>query len=423
MSRGVAAGGPLIVSDAGFLPTTRQMGLALSDVLSAYFTPYWVGSFSRRLLGVPRLGRELARRSLPPELSSRARSFQTRTEFLRVGLSRLGVDTFGRGLIWRRNIAFDCNVAATVRTSTTLIGQYGASLASFRRARQLRGRTILDYPIARLDLAYELLAEEAALRPLFADTIFGSHALEPKASHLRRMAAEVEVADVVVVGSQFAAESFAGVVERERIAVMPYGVDTSAFRPVTDGRRNGPLRVLFAGQLTQRKGIAYLLEAMELLDPARFYLTLVGPIVGSGRGLSRYELLFRHVARVRPQDMPAFYAQADVLVLPSLVEGSALVVLEAMASGLPVIVTPNVGADAVRDRVEGFIVPIRAPEAIAARLELLASYPELRLEMGRAALARSAALDWSAFRDGIRELVLDSAPAAVLEEGSLGALT
>lgn len=400
---------PIIVSDAGFLPTTRQMALALSDGLTAYFTPYWRGGFGRGLSRVPRLGKELARRSLPPELSSRAQALQTRMELLRVGLGRLGLHAFDRQLIWRRNIGFDRRVAGLLRSSTTLVGQYGSSLASFEQTRRLNGRTILDYPIARLDFAYELLKEEERLRPNFADTIFGPHALTPTATHLSRMAAEVELADVVVVGSRFAAESFSGIVEPNRLAVVPYGVDTAAFRPSVDARPNGPLRVLFAGQLTQRKGIAYVLEAMELLDPAAFQLTLVGPVIGSGRGLRRFEARFRRLSRVRSQDMPAVYRQADVLVLPSIVEGSAIVVLEAMASGLPVIVTPNVGADATQDGKEGFVVPIRAPYAIAERLELLASDPELRLRMGKAARARSEERTWRCFHERVRELVLGNA--------------
>jgi alpha-maltose-1-phosphate synthase len=396
----------IVVSDAGFLPTTRQMALAVSDELSRYYTPYWAGGLGGRLLQVPRLGKELARRSLPPELSSRAQSFQTGTELLRVSLGRLGLHVFDRRLIWRRNIAFDRRVAGMLRPATTLVGQYGVSLASFEQARRLNGRTILDYPIARLDFAYELLAEEGRLRPEFADTIFGPHALTPTAGHLSRMAAEVELADLVVVGSRFAAASFSGIVEPDRLAVVPYGVDTSAFRPSVDGRPRGPLRMLFAGQLTQRKGIAYALEAMELLDPAAFQLTLIGPVIGRGRGLRRHEARFRRLSGVPLQDMPAVYAQADVLVLPSIVEGSAVVVLEAMASGLPVIVTPNVGADAVQDGVEGFVVPIRTPEAIAERLELLSSDPELRLRMGQAARARSETCTWPRFHERVRELVI-----------------
>lgn len=100
--------------------------------------------------------------------------------------------------------------------------------------------------------------------------------------------------------------------------------------------------------------------------------------------------------------MPEIYQRADVLVLPSLAEGSALVVLEAMSSGLPVVVTPNVGADAVRDGVEGFVVPIRSPELIAQRLSTLSEDSELRHSMGKRARSRVAQFSWLKFRENFR---------------------
>lgn len=411
----------IVVSDAGFLPTTRQMALALADELTDYFTPYWAGKNSGLLLRLPRLGAQFARRSIPAELEAHARSFLTANEFARVGLGRLGVHALDRRLIWRRNELFDRRIAQVVPCRSTVVSQYGASLATFERARRVGTRTVLDYPIARMDYTQELLAEEARLRPEFAETIIGGATLSLEPRHLSRIGFEVELADLVVVGSRFAAESFQGVVDPERVVTIPYGVDIAAFHPqLNDAPRCSRLRVLFAGSLTQRKGIAYVLEALELLDATRFELTLVGPLIGRGVGLARYEGRFRHLKGVRPQDMPYVYRGADVLVLPSLVEGSALVVLEAMASGLPVIVTPNVGADRVRDGVDGFVVPIRAPAEIAARLELLADDLELRVRMGQAGRERVLGSDWSHFRRTFRELLLGPSNSTAYEQTARG---
>lgn len=397
----------IVVSDAGFLPTTRQMALALADELTDYFTPYWAGKSSGLLLRLPRLGVQFERRTLPPVLETCARSFLMANEFARVGLGRMGIHALDRRLIWRRNELFDRRVANVIPGAATVVSQYGASLATFERAKRIGTRTVLDYPIARMDFTQELLAEEAHLRPEFAETLIGNATLSLEPRHLSRIGSEVELADLVVVGSRFAAESFRGVVDPGRVVTIPYGVDTAAFHPGCDDKsRCSRLRVLFAGSLTQRKGIAYVLEALELLDPTRFELTLVGPLVGRGIGLSRHEGRFRHLKGVRPKDMPSVYRVADVLVLPSLAEGSALVVLEAMASGLPVVVTPNVGADRVRDGVEGFVVPIRAPAEIAARLELLAGDLELRTRMGAAGRARVIGSDWSSFRRTFHELLI-----------------
>jgi glycosyltransferase involved in cell wall biosynthesis len=391
---------PVIALDPGFLPTTRQMALALADRLTDYYTPY-ASSGESHLLTLPRIGAELARRKLPEELAGKARLVETGTELLRISLARARVRHFDYQLMWRRNAALDAHVPAQVPAGATVIAQYGGCKQTFKRARVLYGRTVLDHPIARIQYGRELLDEEARRRPDFADTVDRTGD-RLDARHLERIDAEVELADVIVVGSEFAAASFAGVVPDERIKVIPYGVDLSAFGPAASTRRPGPLRVLFAGQVTQRKGIGYALDAMRLLDPARFELTMVGRVAGSGAGLRRYEGLFRHMAPVRPSEMPRVYQSADVLVLPSIVEGSALVVLEAMACGLPVIVTPNAGADAVRDGIDGFVVPVRSAQAIAERLSALESDEQLRARMGAAARERAQGYSWDAFRQEFR---------------------
>ncbi len=388
------------VVDPGFLPTTRQMAIAVASEVAAYFTPFAARRDSA-LGAAPVIGREVQRRTLTDELASRVRPVGRDVEGVRVLLSRAGVQTFNDELLRRRNIDGDAAAARELRAGATVIGQYGGCLASFKRARVLAGRTVLDYPIARVEAGQAILREEARLRPDFAESMRGR---EMPDRYLARMAEEVRLAGAIIVGSRFAARSFDGIAAPERVHVVPYGVDTSAFRPADvrrAGTADGRVRVLFAGTLTQRKGIGYLLDAMRLLDPARFELTMAGPVLGSGSGLRRYEGAFRHLTGVRPQDMPAVYGAADVLVLPSLFEGSALVVLEAMASGLPVIVTENAGADAVRDGVEGFVVAVRSPEAIAARLEELAS-PEPRRRMGEAARARALAFTWEAFHRAFR---------------------
>jgi starch synthase len=98
--------------------------------------------------------------------------------------------------------------------------------------------------------------------------------------------------------------------------------------------------------------------------------------------------------------------ESDVLVLPSLCEAFGLVVTEAMACGLPVIVTPNVGAaDLVSDGCEGFVVPICSSEAIAGRLHALRRDRELLAAMSRNAHATAAEKSWESYRRNFAENV------------------
>ncbi len=394
----------VLVVDAGFLPTTRRMSDAVRDGVRAYVTPI-ASRPGSAMLAMPKLGRQIARRALPDDLAARARRAGTATEAARVLLSRAGVRRFEYELLWRRNIAVDAAASRLVTRESIVIGQYGACAATFARARALGATTILDHPIAREQAVRAILNEERQLRPDFADTI-ASSGVVTRPRHLARLDTEVALADTIVVGSSFAAASFAGIVDDARLRVVPYGVDTRMFSPATTSRSraNGdPLRVLFAGQITQRKGIGYLLDAMRLLDPRKFELTLAGTITGNGAGLRRYDGLYRHVDAVAASEMPAMFHAADVLVLPSLAEGSALVVLEAMASGVPVIVTANTGADAMRDGVDGFVVPLRSAEAIAACLTQLHADEELRSRTGVAARRRASEFGWARFSREFRQ--------------------
>jgi glycosyltransferase involved in cell wall biosynthesis len=383
------------------------MALAVAPGVTEYVTPYFLGPLTRTLEHAPLVGRELSRRALPATLAECAVTKQTLNEFTRVGLRHLGVRRFDYELLWAKNVRFDRAVSCLVEPDhSAVISQCGAALSSFQTARRLGVRTILDYPIARHEIGRMLVEQEAEAHPDFADTASGRSTLTPRDRELERLGLELAETDCVVVGSQFAAASFEGVVPSDRLAVIPYGVDTSVFNPRPSRiERTRSLNVLFAGQLTVRKGLPYVLEAVSFLDPQRVDLTLVGAMVGSGRWMNAREGEFRYIGVRRPNEMPSVYQQADVLVLPSLAEGSAIVVYEAMASGLPVVVTPNVGADLVRDGIDGFVVPVRSSLAIADCLQRFLDDPELGQKMGMAARSRVLSYDWSAFRQNFRQLL------------------
>jgi glycosyltransferase involved in cell wall biosynthesis len=170
--------------------------------------------------------------------------------------------------------------------------------------------------------------------------------------------------------------------------VVPYGLEENQFTPRVKERGPGPLHVLFVGTLQLRKGVQYLIETARQLPPGFAVLRLVGPVRVAERALAE----LRSVAEVAPPtprtSLQAVYDAADVLVLPTLSEGSANVCYEAMACGLPVITTPNAGS-VIRDGEEGFIVPIRSPQDIADRLRRLGGDRDLLASMSARAAARS----------------------------------
>jgi glycosyltransferase involved in cell wall biosynthesis len=218
--------------------------------------------------------------------------------------------------------------------------------------------------------------------------------------------AEYELCDLVFVPSELNRRTF---IERGVLAAkvcrVPFGVNLEAFRPVA--KKDDIFRVLFVGQIGIRKGISYLLEAIAGLNLPRFELCLAGTIMPEGQQfLKRYEGTFRYLGVIPHPELRELYSQASVFVLASIEEGLAYVQAEAMACGLPVIATTNTGAeDLFSDGVEGFIVPIRDPEAIREKVLLLYDNPELLSEMSQAALRRVREIaGWDQYGERVVEL-------------------
>jgi glycosyltransferase involved in cell wall biosynthesis len=166
------------------------------------------------------------------------------------------------------------------------------------------------------------------------------------------------------------------------------------------------LRAIFVGALTQRKGISYALEAVRRLG-ARIELTLVGarpiaPCAPLDEALRKH----RWFPSLSPPEVLAEMQRHDVLLFPSLCDGFGLVILEALACGLPVISTSHTGApDVITEGVDGFIVPIRSAEAIAEKLEQLLNSPQQLAAMREAALMKARALRWEDYRLNIARIV------------------
>jgi glycosyltransferase involved in cell wall biosynthesis len=208
---------------------------------------------------------------------------------------------------------------------------------------------------------------------------------------VRREEAIYALADAITVGSNVARRSFLAMgVPAEKVHVIPYGVRLDKFTP-TDPPPPDSFEVLFAGQISLRKGIPYLLEAFARLRHPRKHLTLVGSLQDDLRPLLA-TLPTENVTFTGniPQPQLAHRMSAShVLVLPSIEEGFGMVMAQAMACGCPVIASSATGAEHLfADNQAGFIVEPRDPIALALRLQQLADDPALRAQMSAAAIAR-----------------------------------
>jgi glycosyltransferase involved in cell wall biosynthesis len=231
--------------------------------------------------------------------------------------------------------------------------------------------------------------------------------------------AELPRADFHVAQSAFAERSLIGHgVEPGRIFRMPLGVDTLRFRPAEGPRAAGMFRAFFAGQMSVRKGVHHLLAAWRAAGLRDAELVFAGAPRDRyiAELVARADPTIRYLGFVPHAQLHEAYQNVDVFVFPSLAEGGVYVIYEALAAGLPCIVSANAGS-AVRDGIEGFVVPVGDIEALAARLRELAGDEALRRRMALAARSRAEQFAWPAFyrRVGImyREAVArEGRPAA-----------
>ena len=279
------------------------------------------------------------------------------------------------------------------------------ALQLFEAARELGLRPVYDLPIAYWETAQRLLRTEAERYPEWEPTLGGTR---DSAQKLARKTRELELAEVVVCPSQFVFDSLPENVRASRKCVIaPFGspAESSSRRPnPTDTR----LRFLFAGALTQRKGLADLFAAMKMVNSRDAELVVMGSPV---MALQFYRDQFADFTFESPRPHAAFLElmdSCDVLVLPSIVEGRALVQQEAMSRGLPLLVTANAGGeDLIIEGETGFLVPAGRPAAIAEKIEWFLQNRDKLPGMSAAARAKAAKFTWAAYGDHILHAIGD----------------
>jgi glycosyltransferase involved in cell wall biosynthesis len=167
---------------------------------------------------------------------------------------------------------------------------------------------------------------------------------------------------------------------------------------------NQPLRILFVGSMGQRKGLGDLFAAMKLLNNRNIELVVMGSLQASMEFYKNEFPLFTYEAGRPHEQVLALMRSCDVFCLPSIVEGRALVMQEAMSQGLPLIITPNTGGeDLIIKNKTGFLVPIDSPEAIAQKINWFYENRTMVNEMGREAQIHASKYTWDAYGDSIAE--------------------
>lgn len=252
--------------------------------------------------------------------------------------------------------------------------------------------TVLEQTIAPLQIETELLQCERQRFPAWQVPINDDGEV---VRFSERERAEWQLADRILCGSAFVRDGIAACGgPAERCVVVPYGVD-GRFRLAPRRSHDGPIRVLVVGAVGLRKGSQYVLAAARCLQ-FRAHVRMVGPIECREPAVRELREFVELTGPVPHSAMLQHFAWADLLLLPSLCEGSATVIYEALAASLPVICTPNCGS-IVRHGIDGIVVPIRDSQAVVEAVLDLARDPERRRSMAENAGRRAAMFDLAAY--------------------------
>jgi len=401
-------------------PELNQLALHLAQEgrLDRFVRPYLnKGRRWERLLGgVPGLGgayaRTFGRRTLPSRaLVRRAEEAGVIPDIAGALVGRLSwLPATWRGaalhvLQERQRRAVRDAGPPSARNASDVVAYPGCGGPAFAAAHRWGARAFLSYPIAHHRHHLKVRVEEVERAPSFASTW-----LPPPFTpdYLAELDAEIESSDRIVLGSRYAARTFVSEgVAAERLHVIPYGFDPSVFDAAPNVGEERPFKVVFAGQLSQRKGLSYLLDGYRRFRREDSRLLLIGAMVGDPAPLLPYRGIFDHIPHLTRPALADTLRGCHAFVFPTLLEGMPLVICEAMACGLPIIATANGPDELVRDGVDGFLVPERDPEAIAERLELLYRDSTLRQQMAFNARERALQFSWRRFCERFVEL-LDS---------------
>lgn len=311
-------------------------------------------------------------------------------------LARMRSGHRGEDVFHQRNEAFQRSVAGkALRKSGAVVGFDTSSWILAERARAAGIPFILEQTVAH-PLHKQRMMEEAARRfPAWAERE------GPRPEHL--LAAERlehERACRIVVGSSYCRNTLIEQgVDEAKIMVNPYGVERSDVRFAARGDdEDRPLRFLFLGFLSLRKGLPLLLEAWEKAGLRDAELVLAGGIRQEHRRFLPQSKSVRYAGFVPRDILPVFLPQHDVNVLPSYSEGFAISLIESMEAGMPILATCHTGApDMVTPGKEGFILPVGDLDALVEKLRWFSDNRDRIRAMSAAAKLKSREFTWERY--------------------------
>lgn len=348
--------------------------------------------------------KEIARRQFDPDLKH-VTATSPFMELSRLLSSKLGLKSLVKHEIGRFSVdaiyqSLDRKVASSLKQASkngveAVYAYEDGAFHTFREAKKQGVECLYDLPIGYWKTARGLLSEEIDRWPEWRSTLQGFKDSEDK---LHRKDEELALADRIFVASSFTAktlENYSG--QLASIKVIPYGFPEPVKNKVYQTGKK-PLKLLFVGGLSQRKGIANMFAAVDALMP-HVQLTIIGRKSTNDCEALNKALAKHHWIPSLPHNQILEQMQAhDVLLFPSLFEGFGLVITEAMSQGTPVITTDRTaGPDVIEHNKNGWLVEAGSTTALQACIEQLIAHPEQIETVGKAATETATQRPWHVY--------------------------
>ena len=391
------------------------LGCRKAGILSGFYTSIatFPGTFQDKLSNIGPLS-ELKRRRFDMHLQpvtkvwpwqEMGRIFSSKAGFKKLTRHEKGmfsVDAVYRGL--------DKRVASLLKGQlkkglNAVYAYEDGALETFKEAKELGLQCIYDLPIGYWKAARHLLKAEQERWPEWAMTITG---FQDSAEKLARKDEELRLADHIFVASSFTAKTLSHYPGKlAAVQVIPYG-----FPPVVENRiyekiDNRPLKVLFVGGLSQRKGIADLFAAVKNIGKA-VELTIVGQKTNAYcKALDDALAAHTWIPSLPHQEILQLMRANDILVFASLFEGFGLVITEAMSQGTPVITTDRTaGPDLIIHNKNGWIVEAGSTSALQQQIERLIARPDTIALAGQEAMKTAKQRPWEKYGQELSDAIV-----------------
>lgn len=270
---------------------------------------------------------------------------------------------------------------------------------------------ILDMSAANALYLRSVYERDFEIKPAFAEKLRGEWKRVWDPVDMSRTERELAATDFFLCGSEFVKRSLGlSGVEPARCAVCHYGVDTDQFsfrsRAAVDDNR--PLTFIYVGGTNEVKGIAYLLDAFEAVDPRRARLMVVGQNNLKPEVVERYAGKVEFVGPVPHDAISEKLALSDVMLFPSLGDGFPLSIMEALSCGVPVVCSDNTGAaDVILDGENGFVIPSQDQGALDRAIDWFCSNRGRIPAMARRARETAEACTWDRYGQVVAAAVAD----------------